>query len=215
MNKRCALIVLTLLLCIPLACFSAVADSTSHDSSAVSLIPQPKELQVGQGGFLVKRKTRILVQLGHQSEDRIAAETLAEEVADESGLKLNIQGTKESTRAEGGAIMLVRLQDRRVRRFLARKGLKQDALMGDQGYLIFSDKSHLIVAASSGQGLFSGVQTLRQLLRTEGKALICPAVEIRDWPNLDDGASDGPAQDGVTRDTPPAFSQQLFHGPRS
>lgn len=210
MNKRCASIVLCLLFCLSLLPVGLLAESTPGDSDGLSLIPQPKELLLGQGGFRVKAKTRIIVQRGHQSEDRIAAETLAEEVADESGLRLNIVGAKATTRAEGGKIMLVRLQDRRVRRFLARKGLNADGLVGQEGYLLFSDKSHLIVAARTGQGLFSGVQTLRQLLRPEGKIVICPAVEIRDWPNLDDGVT----QDGLTRETAPAFPQ-LFGGPRS
>jgi hypothetical protein len=71
-----------------------------------------------------------------------------------------------------------------VRRFLEAKGLKADSI-GDQGYLLFSDKTRLIVAANTGQGLFYGVQTLRQLLHREGSALMCPAVSIRDWPSLD------------------------------
>lgn len=207
--KRCASVVVGILLCVFALSVLALAKSSASEAGGVSLMPQPKELQLGEGGFHLKRKTRILVQRGHQSEDRIAAETLAEEVADESGLKLNIIGTKVSTRAEGGTIMLVRLQDRRVRKFLARKGLTADGLVSDEGYLLFSDKSHLIVAANTGQGLFSGVQTLRQLLRTEGKLLVCPAVEIRDWPNLGDGV----VQDGLSREAPLAFPQ--FRGPRS
>ncbi len=162
MNKRCYAILVTLLFCLSMLPAGLLAESASSDSDGLSLIPQPKELQLGTGGFRVKAKTRIIVQRGHQSEDRIAAETLAEEVADETGLKLNIVGAKSTTRAEGGTIMLMRLQDRRVQRFLARKGLKADGLVGEEGYLIFSDKSHLIVAARTGQGLFSGVQTLRQ-----------------------------------------------------
>jgi len=208
MNKRCTFPVL-LLFCLSMLPAGLLAESASRDTDGLSLIPQPKELQLGQGGFRVKAKTRIVVQRGHQSEDRIAAETLAEEVADESGLKLNIVGAKATTGAEGGTIMLMRLQDRRVQRFLARKGLKADGLVGEEGYLIFSDKSHLIVAARTGQGLFSGVQTLRQLLRAEGKFVICPSVEIRDWPNLEERA----IQDGLTRDTPPEFPQ--LNGPRS
>jgi hypothetical protein len=47
---------------------------------------------------------------------------------------------------------------------------------------LFSDNDHLIVAANSGEGLFYGVQTLRQLLRPTAKGVVCPAVGIRDWP---------------------------------
>jgi len=180
MKKRRLWIVACLVLCA-----SALSALDSDGRPQLKLVPAPKEVQLRDGGFRVGPRTRILVQLGHQSEDRIAAETLAEEVADQSGLKLNILGMKAAGKAEDGAIVLARLQDSRVRRFLARNGLKADQLVGEDGYLLFSDKSHLIVAANTGQGLFYGVQTLRQLLRPAGKGLMCPAVGIRDWPSLD------------------------------
>ena len=154
----------------------------------LKLIPEPKEVRVHQGSFHVRPTTRILVEFGHQNEDRIAAETLAEEIHDQSGMELSITGaepeSKQESREEEGAIVLARLQDKNVREFLESKGLKADSI-GDQGYLLFSDDSHLIVAANTGQGLFYGVQTLRQLLRAEGKSLICPAVSIRDWPSME------------------------------
>ncbi len=160
----------------------------SSSNPALKLEPAPKEVQMRDGGFRVGPRTKIFVQLGHQSEDRIAAETLAEEVEDQSGIRLDIQGMKAAGKAEDGAIVLARLQDGRVRRFLARNGLRADEAIGQDGYLLFSDHSHLIVAANSGEGLFYGVQTLRQLLRPAGKGLICPAIGIRDWPSLQLGA---------------------------
>ena len=169
----------------------------------LKLEPQPKEVQLRNGGFQVGPRTKIFVQLGHQAEDRIAAETLAEEVQDQSGLKLDILGMKAEAKAEGGAIVLARLEDDRVRDFLAKNGLRADKAVGENGYLLFSDKSHLIVAANSGQGLFYGVQTLRQLLRPTGKGLICPAVGIRDWPNFQNEVREHVSElhqgEGVTR----------------
>ena len=188
---------------------SALSALDSEPRPALKLVPAPKEVQLGEGGFQVGPRTKIMVQLGHQSEDRIAAETLAEEVADQSGLKLNILGMKAAGKAEDGAIVLARLQDLRVRRFLARNGLKADELVGENGYLLFSDKSHLIVAANSGQGLFYGVQTLRQLLRPAGKGLICPAVGIRDWPSLERNN----AQDDVSRGETPEILKDRFRVP--
>lgn len=179
MNKRILASVGFALLCM------SVAWATEVPSAAgLKLEPAPKEVQLRQGGFVVGPRTKIYVQLGHQSEDRIAAETLAEQVEDQSGLRLDIEGMKAKGKAEGGAIVLARLQDARVRRFLADNGLRADQAVGQDGYLLFSDRSHLIVAANSGQGLFYGVQTLRQLLQPAGKGLICPAVGIRDWPSL-------------------------------
>src|SRR5262249_61868330 len=105
------------------------------------------------GGVEVGQRTKIFVQLGQQYEDRIAAETLAEEVEDQAGLKLDILGMKSAAKAEDGAIVLARLQDERVRQFLAQNGLKADEAVGQGGNLLFSGNYHLIVAAKSCQGL--------------------------------------------------------------
>jgi hexosaminidase len=200
MNRPLISKLVVLLLSTPLLSAAAgLAPNSAQSSMSVNLLPEPKEMTLKVGElFRLGRKTRILVQLGHQEEDRIAAETLAEDVADQTGLKLNIVGTKVSTKAEDGAIMLVRLQDSRVRRFLARRGLQANAALRQQGYLLFSDQSHLIIAANTGEGLFSGVQTLRQLLRLDGKGLICPSVLIRDWPDLE---GDAAQNDNEERDT--------------
>ena len=168
-----------LLLLIP-----AMFAETPGPENQLKLIPQPKEVQLHAGSFRVKPTTRILVEFGHQAEDRIAAETLAEEIHDQSGLKISITGEKSEAKQEPSTIVLARLQDRSVKEFLASKGLKADSI-GDQGYLLFSDNSYLIVAANTGQGLFYGVQTLRQLLRGDGQTLVCPAVSIRDWPSME------------------------------
>lgn len=189
MTKRYLAIVGWALSCAPL-----LFGLDSHSATGLKLEPQPKEVQLRNGGFQVGPRTKIFVQLGHQSEDRIAAETLAEEVQYQSGLKLNIVGMKPEGKAEGGAIVLARLDDDRVRHFLVRNGLRADSAVGRQGYLLFSDKSHLIVAANSGEGLFYGVQTLRQLLRPAGNGVMCPAVGIRDWPSLQNSVQESVSQ---------------------
>src|SRR3984885_11073743 len=166
---------------------TALAES-SGPQNQLKLIPAPKEVSIQPGSFHVRPGTRILVEFGHQAEDRIAAETLAEEIHNQAGFNVNITGAKADSRKESkqeaSNIVLARLQDRNVREFLESKGLKSDSI-GDQGYLLFSDESHLIVAANTGQGLFYGVQALRQLLRPDGRNLICPAVSIRDWPSME------------------------------
>jgi hexosaminidase len=174
---------ISVLCCALLFALPAWPIESSDAARQLKLVPEPKEVQLHDGGFQVGSATRILVEFGHQDEDRIAAETLAEEITNQSGLQLDIVGVKATARTERSAIVLARLQDLRVRKFLAARGLRDDSI-GEQGYLLFADKTHLVVAANSGQGLFYGVQTLRQLLRPKGKILVCPGVGIRDWPSL-------------------------------
>ncbi len=206
MNKRLLSLLFGIISCMLVGASALAMDP--NNGPQLKIDPAPKEVQLRDGGFRVGPRTKIFVLLGHQSEDRIAAETLAEQVADQSGLRLNILGMNAKGKAEGGAIVLARLQDARVRRFLAHNGLKADGLVEEDGYLLFSDKTHLIVAAKTGQGLFYGVQTLRQLLRPAGKGLMCPAVGIRDWPG-----QEGRSGQDLSRETPPP-AMQFMHGPR-
>jgi hypothetical protein len=83
-----------------------------------------------------------------------------------------------------GTILLARLANSAVRSYLEAKGLQADSNFSDQGYLLYADKSRIVVAGKTGQGLFYGVQTLRQLLHPKGTGLECPAVSIRDWPSM-------------------------------
>src|SRR6202040_1384758 len=129
MNKRFR----SILPCIVL-CAAALSALDSDGRPPLKLMPAPKEVQLREGGFQVGPRTKIFVQLGHQSEDRIAAETLAEEVADQSGLKLDIRGMKAAGKAEEGAIVLARLPGARGRRVLARNGLPAGGGGGGGGY---------------------------------------------------------------------------------
>jgi hexosaminidase len=149
-------------------------------SNSLKLLPAPKEVRLGEGKLLVKSSITILIS---NSEDRFAAESLQEEIRDRVGAKLAIE-TAESAPTTSGHISLGRLTDRGLRAFLESEGVKTDDVTG-QGYVIRVSDNGVIVAARTAQGVFYGVQTLRQLLHREGKSLAIPAVTIRDWPSLE------------------------------
>jgi hypothetical protein len=150
----------------------------------LNLLPTPKELRLGEGAFELTARTRILIDAGHTAEDRNAAETLTAEIEQQSGNKTPIESTRRLLGSEG-AIVLARLSNSTLRSFLAGKGLEADSNFSDQGYLLYADKSRIVVAGKTGQGLFYGVQTLRQLLHSKGSTLQCPAASIRDWPSME------------------------------
>src|SRR5260370_5483059 len=87
------------------------------------LVPEPTEVQLHEGaGFRVGSGTVILVDRQHQSEDRIAAETLTEEIAAQAGLNLSIVSANQAPRREAKAIVLARLEDRGLREVPESKG---------------------------------------------------------------------------------------------
>lgn len=144
---------------------------------------------MAEGEVAIKPSTTILIS---NSEDRLAAETLQKEIRDRTGLRLAIEVVSAAPKTTGH-ISLGRLTDRGLRSYLQSQGIKVDGDMGthdldQQGYVIRVSDSGVLVAGRSAQGLFYGVQTLRQLLRPEGpgeKTLVIPALVIRDWPSME------------------------------
>lgn len=155
----------------------------AEDVRALHLLPAPKRMQLASGRFSVSPATRILIDARHAAEDRLAAETLVDEIREQSGMKLPMEPASAAPK-EANVIVLARLDDRGLRAALDSRGIRIEEKLGDQGYVLIADGARILVAGNSAQGLFYGVQTLRQLLRPDGKALICPAVILQDWPSM-------------------------------
>src|SRR5882762_2474660 len=175
---------------ISLACLALAAHAQVSDAvRALKLLPAPKEVRMAEGRVVIKPATTILIS---NSEDRTAAETLQREIHDRTGMKLPIEIVTAAPKTMGH-ISLNRLTDRGLRSYLESQGVKLGDDLGShdrdkQGYVIRVTDSGVLVAGQTGQGLFYGVQTLRQLLRPEGpggKMLAVPALVIRDWPSME------------------------------
>jgi len=136
---------------------------------------------MSEGRFAVKPSTPILIS---NSEDRTAAETLQKEIQDRTGTKLSIEAVIGAPKTTGH-ISLGRVTDPGVRSYLESQGVKAGSELGEQGYVIRVTDSGVLVAGRTAQGLFYGVQTLRQLLHSEGRMLAVPALVIRDWPSME------------------------------
>jgi hexosaminidase len=191
--------------CLNLVFFTTAAQAQLTETArSLKLLPAPKDVRMAEGRFLIKPSTTILIS---NSEDRTAAESLQMEIHDRAGIKLSIESVTAAPKT-GGNISLGRLADRGLRGYLESQGVKASELGGGelekQGYVIRVTDSGVIVAGDSAQGLFYGVQTLRQLLREESAAsansavlavrarasapheqLAIPALTIRDWPSME------------------------------
>ncbi|HKD92014.1 MAG TPA: beta-N-acetylhexosaminidase [Terriglobales bacterium] len=165
---------------------SEVAPSPSS-ANDLRIIPVPREIERGDGVFPISAATRIVLNSKHAKEDRVAAEVIRDEIDSATGHKPVI--ATAAVAPAGAVIYLARSGDDRA---LAAK-LKIGSDFDEQGYVLQSEKSRVVISARTGQGLFYGAQTLRQLIQPHCKAgLLCneelrfivPAVRIRDWPEM-------------------------------
>ena len=178
---RCAVFAAIVVLVFPAGLLAK--DPARLEGPAPALVPQPREMQVGTGQFKVTSATRILVA-SRSADDRFAAGLLADDLKALRGRAPAI-GAARALPASGSVIYLARLDtDAALRTKLRRAKLLTDQAQDEEGYVLLAEPGRIIVAANTAPGVFYGVQTLRQLLRRSGPAVVCPAVSIRDWPAM-------------------------------
>lgn len=162
-QKRFVFCILLLLLISGKKVFGTVGDT-------VSIIPQPQQLKVKQGHFLLTHQMAIVAS---SNETLHTGNFLKQEVARLTGISLNVI-SQQNLLGKKGAIEL--------------KLDKTLDKLGDEGYALETGPNKVIIRSSSLPGLFYGIQTFCQLLpvSTESavKSLSIPAVSIIDKPRL-------------------------------
>ncbi len=156
----------TLVLLLGLLAFKA------YSAEEPSIIPLPQQLLVKEGTFSIDSSTRVCLS-GENRELRSSAEHFASLIRQSSGIELPIDQLA-SCKDQVNAVLLV-LDDR---------GL------GAEGYELVVGENGIKITARTSQGIFYGLQSVRQLLppqvespeQVKGLELLVPFVQIKDRP---------------------------------
>ncbi len=150
--------------------FMSCANSEPTDLTQVAIIPQPVSVTADGSSFELTAKTVIYVPNG-SNPAFVVGNYLADKLNPATGLDLKVSSVTE---APSKGIYLT---------------LAEDKELGEEGYQITITSKLLTLTANSPQGLFMGIQTIRQLLPAkieassvqEGPWIIAGGV-IRDYP---------------------------------
>jgi hypothetical protein len=124
------------------------------------------------------------------TEDRRTADLFLEEAQQMAAVKISFARGKSAKKP----ILLGRYDREPIKGQLKKLGLAIDDTFHPEGYVLDVAPQQIVLAATTHAGLFYGMQTLRQLLRPDGRI---PALRIRDWPamryrGISDDISRGP-----------------------
>jgi len=156
------------------AAILSLAGCQQNPPPAPSLIPEPVHLVDGKGSFEIKATTRIVSQ-GYNEEIMKMAGLFSARLEPALGFSLEFK-------TGNGGINTIFLEIR-----------DNDEKMNiKDSYTLKVDKKGIVITAGSPDGIFSGLQTLAQLMPPEvedrGEALAgscrIPAVEILDYPRF-------------------------------
>src|SRR5581483_10458249 len=156
----------------------AFANASVHAQAPnVQVIPQPKQLTVGEGSFPLGRDARIVLADPKSADDRFAAQDFIDDVKATADVAL---ATGKSRRD----ILIGRIDSLPVAQALKRNGAEPPKTLNEEGYMIVVTSDHVIVTGNTAAGTFYALQTLKQLVRGEGAGAFIPAVKIIDWPTM-------------------------------
>ncbi|MBN2238046.1 MAG: family 20 glycosylhydrolase [Bacteroidales bacterium] len=140
-------------------------------SKAYSLIPLPYSLQQNAKSFELNNETRI-VYSGENIES--SAHLLKQFISVVSTLNLEVLSQEEA---------------KDLKNVILLSTVAREEKLGKEGYRMYVDKDKVIVNSNDADGIFYGVQTLRQLfenqmLASEKESLSVPAIRIWDEPRF-------------------------------
>jgi hypothetical protein len=152
---------------------SALAQSSTHPV----LTPQPRELRQGEA---LPLHSAIVTVPGGDAEDFFAAHDLEKALAERGVLVSPAVGSADLT------VTLLRAGSLQANQLLTseKDKLTFDPAMQDEGYILLARPGSVAIIAETAAGVFYGVQTLKQLVESDGTSTRLWTGTIRDWPAM-------------------------------
>lgn len=144
------------------------------------LVPAPKQVTPGEGVFVLRGDTPIVVRDAPAAEDLRAAGALQQEVRERFGLSLPLRQAHEVGAAERAIV----LGEAAANPLVAAASGRLSPVEQEEGYALSVTPGRVVVAGRDRPGTYWGVQTLLELLRPGEPGPQVPAVSIRDWPDF-------------------------------
>jgi hexosaminidase len=151
----------------------------SEQAAPVQVIPQPKKVELIGHSFRFRADTKLVLADARSEQDRFAADEFISDVRETAGLTLSV-----GKRRGSGAILIGGLDQRAISEALQRAGVSVPASLNEEGYVLSAGPGGVVVGGASPAGVFYGMQTLKQLVRGEGREAYIPGVKITDWPSM-------------------------------
>ena len=148
---------------------------SQSNKSPVSLIPIPASIQRGQGNFILKKNTTIVLTSTQADVARVA-DFLSKKLSGATGFSVPVKSGGASSNAPG----------------IIKLAIINNAAQGKEGYSLNITPIAVSISANKPAGLFYGMQTLLQLFpkEIESKTVVSnmtwklPAISIIDSPRF-------------------------------
>jgi hypothetical protein len=174
LTRRWVLLTTSVVACIGVAIAVRAATVSPLFARGYTVIPEPQKVELSGRDFEFGDTWRLQLASGVKADD-IAVRSLKQELQERDHVAL-----REAS-AKGGSVLRLAIDPRAVEIGAAID--KEKGKLAEQAYRMKLAPSEITITGNSSTGLFYGVETLVQLLKSEGGKLRLPEGEIIDWPD--------------------------------
>jgi hexosaminidase len=158
--------------------FLIIINLCGYVFSQVPIVPLPQETIEGRGKFIIpNQEVTIEIASVSPSQNQLLFEQL------QNTFLISHEITAKQVENAGNIWIGNPSNNPDLFNLLQRERIWPDERIGDQGYILHISRNRIIIAGNTNQGIFYGVQSLKQLIRASQNGEI-PAVTIVDWPAM-------------------------------
>ncbi|MCK4880582.1 MAG: hypothetical protein KAS82_07980, partial [Bacteroidales bacterium] len=150
--------------------------ATALFKAGINLIPYPQEVVFEGEDFVPGAQLSIVLDRDATDQERFSASELARQLEKEWGIHSGI-----TDRSSPGAIRLTHeAVPKQITALPEKRAL--------QGYELISAADQLTIRARGEAGIFYGIQTLLQIIKSGADGAYVPGMRITDWPDITERA---------------------------
>ncbi|MDP6506903.1 MAG: glycoside hydrolase family 20 zincin-like fold domain-containing protein, partial [Planctomycetota bacterium] len=152
----------------------------------LGILPEPKQILMRKGKFSLAGTTTVLVDAASEA-DIFSAGYLSKPVGSlaDKWPSFAVMEVKSNASLKGRCVLVGDVSGKLwMQDVLEKRGVRLPQIkLPPQGYVLDIGRDLIVIHGEGASGRFYGVQTLRQLMFQNRKAI--PALRIADWPDLD------------------------------
>jgi hypothetical protein len=148
-------------------------------TAEIRVIPQPRQLSVSTERFSFDRATRVALANSRSEDDRFAAQDFVADLKETAGVSMRIGKSRSSA-----MILIGDLNLPAIKSAFKEINVAVPSGLDEEGYVLAVTRKEVVVGGASSAGVFYGLQTLKQLVRGDGREAFVPGVTIVDWPAM-------------------------------
>ncbi len=158
-----------------------IQKESNAQTQKLHLVPTPQEAVFNESVFILNPEISVQIFMDNDETRSLIHEQIEKE------FKTFFDDSFQLKEVNSGATLLIGVEgfSKKFDNIIKSRNLQLEDNLGKEGYEINISENEIVIASKTTKGAFYGVQTLKQLIRTNNSFSKLSGIHIKDWPDLE------------------------------